>query len=85
MAKAPETVPIIRDFKQHLLAHRLAAGLSQAALARRAGGGHSWISELEGDGRQNLTVVSLGKLATALGVSPEVLVRPIPTVPSDPA
>jgi len=75
---------IIRDFKQHLLAHRLEAGLTQAELARRAGGGHSWISELEGNGRQNLTVISLGKLADALGISPEILVRPI-DAPSTPA
>lgn len=53
---------------------RGAAGLTQEALAERAGTNQQYISDLE-RGKLNPTVESLYELATALGVRPTELVR----------
>jgi transcriptional regulator with XRE-family HTH domain len=50
------------------------AGLTQEALAERAGFSQQFISDLE-RGKCNPTVVTLYELATALGVGPVELVR----------
>ncbi len=53
---------------------RDAAGLTQEALAERAGMSQQYISDLE-RGKLNPTVVTLYELATALGVGVGELVR----------
>ena len=53
---------------------RDAAGLTQEALAERAGMSQQYISDLE-RGKRNPTVVTLYEPAQALGVGPVELVR----------
>ncbi len=53
---------------------RQAHGLSQEQLALDAGMKRSYLSELE-RGLRNPTVRALGRLATALGVAPDLLLR----------
>jgi transcriptional regulator with XRE-family HTH domain len=53
---------------------RRAKGMSQEALAFEAGMKRSYLSDLE-RGTRNPTVRALGRLATALDVSPAELVR----------
>lgn len=53
---------------------RRAAGLTQEALAERAGTNQQYISDLEG-GKLNPTVLTLHELATALGVKAMEFVR----------
>lgn len=50
-----------------VIMHRGALGLSQKELARRVGTSHSAISRLE-SGRHQASVVTLQRVATALGV-----------------
>jgi transcriptional regulator with XRE-family HTH domain len=54
---------------------RDAAGLTQEALAERAGMSQQYISDLE-RGKLNPTIVTLFELATALGVGVVELVKP---------
>ena len=53
---------------------REARGLSQEQLALEAGMKRSYLSELE-RGLRNPSVRALGRLAEALGISPELLLR----------
>lgn len=53
---------------------REAQGLSQEELALEAGMKRSYLSELE-RGLRNPSVRALGRLATALGVSPHLLIQ----------
>ena len=55
---------------------RLAAGMTQEALAERSGFGQQYISDLE-RGRENPTVVTLFELAQALKTTPVALINPI--------
>jgi DNA-binding XRE family transcriptional regulator len=55
--------------------HRVQAGLTQAALAERAGIGRPHLNHIEG-GRKNPTVVVLVHLAHSLGVTPGDLLQP---------
>jgi transcriptional regulator with XRE-family HTH domain len=52
-------------------------GISQEELAHRAGFDRTYISGIE-RGRENLTLLSLNRLATALEVLPSNLVEDIP-------
>ena len=54
---------------------RLARGLTQEALASRAGVSQQYISELE-RGRRNPTVLALAELAGALNSTPVELITP---------
>jgi len=54
------------------LSHRKAAGLSQRALAAKAGVSQALIAEIE-RGKHPPSAASLSKIAAALGVSPEEL------------
>lgn len=54
---------------------RLAAGLTQEALAVRSGFGQQYISDLE-RGRENPTVITLFELAQALSTTPVELIKP---------
>lgn len=51
---------------ERLRRRRIAAGLSQTALAEKAGVNNSHISQVE-HGRKGFSPASLGRLATALG------------------
>lgn len=55
--------------------YRLAAEMTQEALAEKSGFGQQYISDLE-RGRRNPTVVTLFELAEALGTSPVALLSP---------
>jgi len=58
-------------------AARLAAHLTQEALAERSGFSQQYLSELE-SGKRNPTIVTIYEIALALGVSHEALVRARP-------
>ena len=55
---------------------RLERGLTQEELAHRCEMERSYVSDLE-RGRRNPSVKALGRLAAALGVAPEALLRAI--------
>ena len=59
---------ITRIIGQRLRAHRLRAGLTQEELAERAELHNTYVGQVE-RGEKNITVISLDRLLTALGVS----------------
>jgi transcriptional regulator with XRE-family HTH domain len=61
-------------FGKRLRELRTSKGLSQEGLADLAGLDRTYVSSCE-RGERNLTIVSVSKLATALGVDPAELVR----------
>jgi transcriptional regulator with XRE-family HTH domain len=65
-------------FGANLRKHRLAAGLAQEALAAKVGVERAHISAME-RGQQNVTLVTLWRVAEALGVPPSTLVMPLPS------
>lgn len=56
---------------------RRQARLTQAALAEAAGIAQTYVGQIE-RAKKNATLEVLGKLATALGVDPAELLRPVP-------
>jgi transcriptional regulator with XRE-family HTH domain len=61
-------------FGKRLRELRTSKGLSQEGLADLAGLDRTYVSSCE-RGERNLTIVSVSKLSTALGVDPAELVR----------
>lgn len=56
---------------------RRQARLTQAALAEAAGIAQTYVGQIE-RAKKNVTLEVLGRLATALGVAPAELLRPVP-------
>lgn len=65
---------LVQLLGQNVRAHRKARGMSQEQLALEAGMKRAYLSDLE-RGTRNPSVRALERLATALGVQPEDLVR----------
>ena len=59
-------------FGTNLRRHRLAAGLSQEAVAERMGVDRAHVSSME-RGQQNVTLLTIWHTAQALGVKPAAL------------
>lgn len=60
---------IRRVFGANVRSYRLAAGLSQEAVAVRMGLDRAYVSAIE-RGQQNVTLLSIWQIAQALGVRP---------------
>lgn len=63
---------LVHDFARNLKTLREAQGLSQEALAGKAGLDRTYVSSCE-RGERNVTLVTLEKLSAALSVSPQSL------------
>ena len=61
--------------------HRKRQGLTQKALAAKAGLNYAYISDIE-RGKRNLTAESLFRIATALRLKPSHLVRSVDNHPA---
>ena len=69
---------IRKVFGANVRAYRLAAGLSQEAVAVRMGVDRACVSAIE-RGRQNATLLTIWEVAQALGVRPaDLIVEPAP-------
>lgn len=64
-----ENSEIVKAFAANLRMRRLKLGLSQEALADKAGLDRTYISSCE-RGLRNVTLVSLAQLGSALGIEP---------------
>jgi len=65
---------IRRVFGTNVRSHRLAAGLSQEAVAERMGVDRAFVSSME-RGQQNVTLLTLREVAEALKVRPAKLLK----------
>ena len=72
---------IRRLFGANLRRHRLAAGLSQEAVAERMDVDRAHVSSME-RGQQNVTLLTLWEAAQALGVKPAALFDETPNFPT---
>jgi transcriptional regulator with XRE-family HTH domain len=61
-------------FAYQLKRHRLARGMTQEALADEAGLDRTYVSSCE-RGKRNISITNIYKLARALKIGPEELVR----------
>ena len=69
---------IRKVFGANVRAYRLAAGLSQEAVAVRMGVDRAYVSAIE-RGLQNATLLTIWEVAQALGVRPaDLIVEPAP-------
>lgn len=68
----------LEAFGQRVVQLRRARGLSQQALAHAAGLDPTYLSGVE-QGRRNLGLVNIHKIAQALGLTPGALFAPGPT------
>ncbi|OZA91887.1 MAG: transcriptional regulator [Azorhizobium sp. 39-67-5] len=64
---------IRKVFGANVRVYRLAAGLSQEAVAVRMGVDRAYVSAIE-RGRQNATLLTIWEVAQALGVRPAALI-----------
>ena len=69
-------IPTLGDLGAALRRHRLAAGLTQAQLAGRAGVSRQWVSEVAGGHRAGVEVGAVLDVAGALGL--ELVLRDRP-------
>ena len=74
---------IRRRFGTNLRRCRLAAGLSQEAVAERMGVDRAHVSSME-RGQQNVTLMTLGFAALALKIDPAELLAPISEAAAEP-
>jgi len=65
---------VSKQFGDNLRKIRLSKGMSQSQLAEKIGSDKSYISTIE-HGKKNLTLETMSKLAQALGVSREELMK----------
>lgn len=72
--KTPELVDL---FRENMRAIREDLGLSQSELGRRTGKTPGYICDVE-RGRRAPNLTTLGEIADGLGVTPAVLVSPLP-------
>lgn len=71
----PEVVRLRSKFGEDLRAARIAAGLSQAQLARRLGRSQQYVSLIE-SGRRRLPIEAMTMILRALGLELEIVTRP---------
>jgi transcriptional regulator with XRE-family HTH domain len=69
---------VLVSFGRQVAAERRKIGLSQEALAARAGIHRTYVGAVE-RGERNISLLNIHKLADALGVDPGVLVRLAPS------
>ena len=74
MGTAKEPFSLAVEIGRRVRRQRVKLGITQEGLAERSGFHVTWISSVE-NGRRNLSVVSLVRLASALEVDPSRLVR----------
>lgn len=72
--ESDEPTEVVQSFAQNLRFYRLKRGLSQEALAHKADLDRTYVSSCE-RGRRNATLSTVGRLAEALDVLPEALIR----------
>jgi transcriptional regulator with XRE-family HTH domain len=75
---------LLRIFGRNVREARKRAGLTQEELAHRAAMKRSYLSDLE-RGTRNPTIRALGRLAAALEVTPDQLLRLSADRPGDPS
>lgn len=73
----PRDHPALRELGRRARERRVELGLSQEALAERAGLHRTYISSLE-QGHRNIATLNLVRLAHALDVDPGDLTRELP-------
>lgn len=78
----PEDTELLRSVGRRIRKARLAAGLSQAQLAKRVGMARTSIANLEG-GRQDMNITRLTGILAALGIGLDALIVPadLPELP----
>ena len=74
MTIKPHDCPLVAVFAENVRRRRLELGLSQEALAERAGVHRTYIGMLERS-EKNVTIFNIWRLASALEVEPEMLLR----------
>jgi transcriptional regulator with XRE-family HTH domain len=75
MTIKPQDCPLVAVFAANVRHRRLELGLSQEALAERAGVHRTYIGMLERS-EKNVTIYNIERLAQALGVEPYALLTP---------
>ena len=76
MPDMPAKGRLRRRFAENLVAARAVKGWTQEALAERAGLARTYISEIERL-KRNATLDSVERIADALGMDAELLLRPV--------
>jgi transcriptional regulator with XRE-family HTH domain len=81
MPRTAASDPAARNVGREVRRARLAAGLTQSALASELGTNSSYVANLEA-GRLNLTVGQLARVAGAIGADLEVSLASLDVVPT---
>ena len=74
MTIKPRDCPLVAVFAENVRCKRLELGLSQEALAERAGVHRTYVGMLERS-EKNCTIYNIARIAQALNVDPELLLR----------
>ncbi len=74
MALVRDETGIVAIVAENVRQARKSAGLSQEELAHEAGVDRTYVSQVEGR-KRNITVTVLARLASALGTTPDMLLR----------
>ena len=76
MTIKPPDCPLVAVFAQNVRRRRLELGLSQEALAERAGVHRTYIGMIERS-EKNVTIYNIWRCANALGMAAHELLRPL--------
>ena len=74
MPASAQPSTLVTIFAANVRRHRLALGFSQEALAERAGVHRTYVGMLE-RGEKNVTIYNIERIAVALQVPPDALLR----------
>jgi transcriptional regulator with XRE-family HTH domain len=74
MPASSQPSPLVAIFAANVRRHRLALGFSQEELAEAAGVHRTYVGMLE-RGEKNVTIYNIERIATALGVPPDSLLK----------
>jgi transcriptional regulator with XRE-family HTH domain len=74
MSVAPTNCRLVSVFAENVRRKRIALGLSQEALAERAGVHRTYVGMLE-RGEKNVTIYNIERIADALSVEPASLLK----------